>query len=103
MTSLNHALTTHTDWSMKDLQSGCLQYNLTDLWATDQPATGLNGTGEYEEFLFQSQVLNIVQQHNTSQPLFLFYAPHIAHCPLQVPQNWFEMVCCAEGMRGGGS
>lgn len=77
---------------MKDMQSGCLQYNLTDLWATDRPAYGQNGTGVYEEFLFRDTLLDIVEQHNTSQPLFLFYAPHVAHCPLQVPKEWFDMV-----------
>lgn len=77
---------------MKDMQSGCLEYNITDLWATDRPAEGLNGTGQYEEFLFRDHVLDIVEQHDPSNPLLMFYAPHIAHCPLQVPQEWYDKV-----------
>jgi hypothetical protein len=77
---------------MKDMQSGCLDYNITDLWATDAPAVGLNGTGEFEEFVFRDHIVDIIQKHDPNDPLFMMYAPHVAHCPLQVPQEWFEMV-----------
>ena len=38
----------------------------------------LNGTGPdgYEEGLFKQQLVNIVMNHNTSQPLFLYYTTH---------------------------
>lgn len=77
---------------MKDMQSGCLEYNITDLWATDKPAFGINGTGEFEEFVFRDHIVDIVQKHDPNDPLFMMYAPHVAHCPLQVPQEWFNAV-----------
>lgn len=57
--------------------------NITDLWNTDKPAYGINGTA-YEEYLFRDHVLDIINSHNASEPLFLYYAPHIVHTPLQV-------------------
>ena len=63
-----------------------------DLWDTDQPAHGVNGTGEdnYEEALFRDHVLDVIKNHNTSTPLFLYYAPHIVHTPLQVPDRYLQ-------------
>merc|ERR1712080_518629 len=44
----------------------------------------------YEDALFEQQVLNVVNSHNTSEPFFLFWAPHIVHTPLQVPQEYYN-------------
>ena len=83
---------------------------ITDLWDTHQPAYGLNGT-DYEELIFLDRMRHIIDAHvrvaaadqhgddadnnnnnnnNNNKPLFLFYAPHIAHCPLQVPQAYLD-------------
>jgi arylsulfatase I/J len=44
-------------------------------------------------------MLQIIDEHaaknknesmESKQPLFLFYAPHVAHCPLQVPQEYLD-------------
>lgn len=43
--------------------------------------------GGYEDALFEETVLRTIEEHNTSEPLFLFWAPHIAHAPLQVPEK----------------
>jgi arylsulfatase B len=71
------------------------------LWDTDRPARELAGT-DYEEFIFQRRMLDIIDGHHHShskrhnqtqqqqQPLLLFYAPHVAHCPLQVPQSYLD-------------
>lgn len=69
-------------------------YNLSlvDLWDTLEPARTLNGT-DYEEFLFLERMKKIVRNHpkeHPTEPLFLFYAPHVAHCPLQVPQEYLD-------------
>jgi arylsulfatase B len=67
-------------------------FSLVDLWDTHQPATNLNGT-DYEEFIFLRRMQDIIRNHASSDhnhPLFLFYAPHIAHCPLQVPQKYLD-------------
>ena len=47
----------------------------TDLWGTDAPASDLNGTA-YEEVLFGRRAVDIIEQHDTSIPLFLYYAFH---------------------------
>ena len=71
---------------------GCHGQKIVDLWDTDKPAHGVNGTGpdNYEEGLFKQHVLDVINNHNTSTPLFLYYAPHIVHTPLQVPDSYIN-------------
>ena len=48
---------------------------------------------KYEDELFLDFVLNAINNHNTSDvetPLFLFWSPHIAHTPLQVPKLYLD-------------
>jgi len=66
-----------------------LDLDITDLWLDDGPAHGLNGT-DYEEFIFLRRMEHVIDTHDPEDPLFLFYAPHIAHCPLQVPQEYLQ-------------
>ena len=68
------------------------RHNPVDLWDTDHPATGINGTGpdNYEEALFREHLLQVVKNHDTTKPLFLYYAPHIVHTPLQVPERYLQ-------------
>ena len=65
---------------------------IVDLWDTDKPASGLNGTeaDHYEEALFRDRLLQIVSNHDPSTPLFLYYAPHIVHMPYQVPDKYLK-------------
>ena len=46
--------------------------------------------GGYEDSLFEQQVLDVVAAHPATSPLFLFWAPHIVHTPLQVPQPFLD-------------
>lgn len=62
---------------------------IVDLWDTDRPAKGKNGTG-YEDALFKERLLQVVSSHNNSIPLFLYYAPHIVHGPLEVPDDYLK-------------
>jgi hypothetical protein len=41
---------------------------------------------QYEEYIFRDRLLSIVHEHDLARPLLLFYTPHVAHMPLQVPQ-----------------
>ena len=68
----------------------CQGTKVVDLWNTSKPAHGVNGTGpdHYEEGLFKERVLDIVNSHNASTPLFLYYAPHLVHTLLQVPDTY---------------
>lgn len=70
----------YNEKSLSDLS--CNQ-TITDLWDTNRPAHGINGT-DYEEFLFRDRILEIIENHNASEPLFLYYAPHLVHSPLEV-------------------
>jgi hypothetical protein len=36
------------------------------------------------------QVLDTIAAHDASTPLFLFWAPHIVHTPLQLPQPFID-------------
>jgi arylsulfatase B len=81
-------------WDQTLMQSVCQAYNpIVDLWSTtapdEGPATTLNGTA-YEEYIFRDRVLSIIEAHDPSTPLFLVYTPHVAHCPLQVPEDWLR-------------
>lgn len=74
-----------------------------DLWDTDRPAFGLNGSAppkghtpkgtwkeeDYEEFKFKTRVLDIISKHDTTKPLFMCYCLHIVHEPLEVPQTTY--------------
>ena len=67
----------------------CDGKTLPDLWETDHPANKDNGT-DYEEALFKKHVLDILENHDPSVPLFLYYTPHIVHAPLEVPDNYLN-------------
>ena len=71
---------------------GCNGTKIVDLWDTDKPAHGMNGTGpdNYEEGLFRQKLLEVINNHDTSAPLFLYYAPHIVHTPLEVPDSYVK-------------
>eukprot|EP00039_Didymoeca_costata_P004959 m.77237 g.77237 ORF g.77237 m.77237 type:complete len:548 (-) comp12611_c0_seq1:71-1714(-) len=44
-----------------------------------------NQTCVFEESVFTNEVLRIINGHDESKPLFLFYSMHLTHMPLQVP------------------
>eukprot|EP00041_Stephanoeca_diplocostata_P023001 m.557996 g.557996 ORF g.557996 m.557996 type:complete len:626 (+) comp22195_c0_seq1:114-1991(+) len=68
----------------------------TDLWQSgtsdEGPAYNINGTG-FEEGLFVNRVNGIIDGHdasNTDHPLFLYYAMHMLHSPLCVPEEFLD-------------
>ena len=83
----------------KTLQSGCKTKCETenagdhecimDLFEGQAPAHDHN-TSEYVEFLFRDRALEIISDvdDDSSDPFFLFYSSHVAHCPLQVPESY---------------
>ena len=69
--------------------SHCNNISIVDLWGFDRPASDRNGTG-YEEGLFKEQILDIIDNHDPSTPLFLYYATHAPHDPYQVPDSYLK-------------
>ena len=72
-----------------EVHRDCNKTPIVDLWDTDKPASTLNGT-KYEEALSADRLLPIVNNHDASTPLFLYYAPHIVHSPYEVPDSYLE-------------
>lgn len=75
-----------------EIMGACDGTGVVDLWDTDKPAWGKNGTGEdnYEEALFKERVWEILDSHDTDKPLFLYYSSHIVHTPFQVPNRYVD-------------
>lgn len=73
---------------------------LTDLWAGTGGAKTLNQSWHcsqvnqtgciYEDEIFAEEVLARIAAHDPDTPFFLFWAPHIGHAPLQVPQAYLD-------------
>lgn len=57
-----------------------------DLREGEEVATAY--TGAYSTELFSERAVNIIQKHNSKQPLFLYVAMQAIHGPLQVPQRY---------------
>jgi arylsulfatase I/J len=45
---------------------------------------------QYEDGLFEHEVHQYITRHDSSQPMFLFWALHLAHAPLQVPKRFLD-------------
>ena len=96
--------------------SGCVgdacdfTHAVTDLWSGAAPAAAhkppascvaqnssapwpANSSCLYEDALFEAEVHRIVAAHDAAAaPLFLFWAPHIVHAPLETPQEFIDKV-----------
>jgi len=93
-TSLGYFNHDNDRWTQKCVhRCGCEEFEgtpeVTDFWEDDGPASDKNGTN-YQEFIFLNRMEKIIDNHDPSEPLFLFYAPHVAHCPLQVPEQYLN-------------
>ena len=82
----------HENDYFNETEGECNGTPIVDLWNTDKPAMGMNGTN-YEECLFKERVLEVINNHDPSTPLFLYYAPHIVHMPYEVPEAYLKKFC----------
>jgi len=68
----------------------------TDLWGSSAPAYGLNNSWAcsqehqpascaYEDEIFTNFTVAAIARHDPAVPLFLYFAPHNVHLPLEVP------------------
>jgi arylsulfatase I/J len=44
----------------------------------------------WEDKLFESRVLRIINEHEKDAPLFIFWSTHVAHSPFQVPDKFID-------------
>ncbi|CAJ1355173.1 unnamed protein product [Effrenium voratum] len=89
-TSLNFFGHKNDFYSQSNIQTCCEEdQSIIDFWRTDRGASDANST-DYSEFLYEKELVGIVERHDPAVPLFLFYAPHVAHEPLQVPRAYYD-------------
>lgn len=50
----------------------------------------VSGTCVYEDQLFEDRIHRVIRRRPKDQPLFMFWATHIVHGPLQVPDAYFD-------------
>ncbi len=46
----------------------------------------------YEEHLFKRNTLSVIEEHDPSDPLFMFHSFHLLHTPLHVPNSYLQKV-----------
>jgi len=95
---------------------GCNRRNMHVQTPGVQPQVNATGCGDsrrnnnsryclpdscYEEALFNEYALKIIREHDTRVPLFLFYAFHLLHTPLQMPQSYLDRLDWLVKKRGG--
>jgi arylsulfatase I/J len=71
-----------------------------DLWDTDHPGWNESNPNTctqdqqsgciYEDDLFTKRVLNVIQAHDPTTPLYIYWAPHNVHAPLEVPDEYVQ-------------
>ena len=63
---------------------------IIDLWDTDKPSD--QNSTIYEEFMFAERVYQAIDDaaKTPDQPFFIFYSAHIAHSPVQIPQEYLS-------------
>ena len=52
------------------------------------PAKKLWDTTTYDAYQFGARAVELVEQHDTATPFFLYWAPHKVHSPLQAPAEF---------------
>eukprot|EP00039_Didymoeca_costata_P030930 m.32224 g.32224 ORF g.32224 m.32224 type:complete len:523 (-) comp8387_c0_seq2:73-1641(-) len=62
--------------------------NAKDLWRDNSPA--YNETGVYSCDLYGSEILKIVNNHDPSDPLFMYIPFHDTHAPYEAPAKWLD-------------
>ncbi|XP_070180940.1 arylsulfatase B-like [Littorina saxatilis] len=59
----------------------------------DNDQVDKSAVGHYSTNLFTDRAIRIINDHNTSQPLFLYLAYQAVHGPLQAPQEYIDQHC----------
>ena len=67
----------------------CHGQKTVDLWQDLSPALGRNGT--YSAYLYTQQAVRDIMQHNSSVPMFMYFAAQEVHAPYQSPQRFLNL------------
>mmetsp|Transcript_18321 Transcript_18321/g.40070 ORF Transcript_18321/g.40070 Transcript_18321/m.40070 type:complete len:601 (+) Transcript_18321:53-1855(+) len=104
-TSLNFFGHTNDPWTFANDGMKCDSKPLLDLFEMDEttpfpgrPASRLQNPEScrhpgprkeciYEDQIFADRVQEIIRQHTSAEPFFIFWAPRVAHAPLEVPDQ----------------
>ncbi|KAH8071295.1 sulfuric ester hydrolase [Aureococcus anophagefferens] len=89
-TSLGYLNGAEDHWTQA--RPACGVGNFVDLYATDGPAFGKNGT--YGAQIYHDAALDIIADHDASVPLFVYFAFQINHAPMQVPDAYARVYPC---------
>ena len=65
-------------------KAGCA----VDFWKNKAPDPR---NGSYDAYTFRNDLTNIIKQHVTSKPLFLYLPLHNVHEPIEAPQEWLDL------------
>lgn len=79
-------------WKQTDAEDKCHDttgYTTTDIWDTDKPGFGMNGT--YGDYLYVGRCVETIMEHDTSKPLFYYLAMQCAHSPMQAPDRFLDI------------
>jgi arylsulfatase B len=81
-------------YTQEDSEDGCSRYGhtqgpTTDLWNTDEPGYGLNGT--YGDYMYVGRAVEVITEHDVSTPLFFYLAMQCAHAPMEAPPRFIDL------------
>jgi arylsulfatase A-like enzyme len=91
-TSLGYMNGACDHYTQTDGEDGCgsnTAGHSTDIWNTDQPGFGLNGT--YGDFMYVGRAVETILAHDASVPLFYYLAMQCAHEPMEAPQRYKDL------------
>ena len=76
-------------WTQVDGEDRC-KGKTTDIWNTDRPGFGLNGT--YGDLMYVGRAVETIQAHDGARdgPLFYYLAMQCAHDPMEAPQRFLD-------------
>ena len=83
----------------KQYRPACGDDRFVDLYDTDGPAFGRNGT--YGAQIYHDAALDIVSRHDPDVPLFVYFAFQINHAPMQVPAAYARLYPCDDAKTCG--
>jgi arylsulfatase B len=105
-TSLGYMNGACDHYTQIDGEDGCAKQGggpTTDIWNTDRPGVGLNGT--YGDLMYVGRAVETIMQHDVGEkahPLFYYLAMQCAHDPMEAPQRFLDIYAKDDFCGNGG-